>query len=63
MSNIVMNQTMNDGSSSNNDNNNTTTTVISNRTKPNILITGTPGTGKTSTSKLIAEMTGMKHIN
>ena len=58
-----MNQTMNDGSSSNNNNNNTTTTVISNRTKPNILITGTPGTGKTSTSKLIAEMTGMKHIN
>ena len=33
------------------------------RTKPNILITGTPGTGKTSTSQLIAEMTGMRHIN
>ena len=33
------------------------------RKKPNILITGTPGTGKTSTSALIAEMTGLKHIN
>ena len=37
--------------------------VASVRTKPNILITGTPGTGKTSTSQLIAEMTGMRHIN
>lgn len=30
---------------------------------PNILITGTPGTGKTETSKLIAEKTGLKHLN
>ena len=37
--------------------------VASTRKKPNILITGTPGTGKTSTSQLIAEMTGMRHIN
>ena len=35
----------------------------SNRSKPNILITGTPGTGKTCTSELLAEATGFKHIN
>jgi len=33
------------------------------RSYPNILITGTPGTGKTCTSELVAEMTGFKHIN
>eukprot|EP00505_MAST-04D_sp_SCG-Rhode-Island_P001782 Stramenopile-MAST_4_protein_1782 len=33
------------------------------RTKPNILVTGTPGTGKTSTASLIAELTGLNHIN
>eukprot|EP00939_MAST-03C_sp_MAST-3C-sp1_P000741 g741.t1 len=33
------------------------------RKKPNILITGTPGTGKTCTSELLAEATGFKHIN
>jgi len=33
------------------------------RTKPNILITGTPGTGKTTTSALLAEQTGLKHVN
>eukprot|EP01038_Epipyxis_sp_PR26KG_P011208 gene11208-15033_t len=32
-------------------------------TLPNILITGTPGTGKTETSKLAAEKTGLKYIN
>lgn len=32
-------------------------------TLPNILITGTPGTGKTETAKLAAERTGLKHIN
>lgn len=32
-------------------------------TLPNILVTGTPGTGKTQTSKLIAEVTGLQHIN
>lgn len=31
--------------------------------KPNILITGTPGTGKTQTSIAAAEATGLKHIS
>ncbi|CAO3621724.1 unnamed protein product [Cunninghamella blakesleeana] len=30
---------------------------------PNILVTGTPGTGKTTTSEMIAETTGLQHIN
>jgi adenylate kinase len=30
---------------------------------PNILITGTPGTGKTTTSQLTAERIGLRHIN
>lgn len=30
---------------------------------PNILITGTPGTGKTETSQRVAEKTGLRHIN
>jgi len=30
---------------------------------PIILITGTPGTGKTETSRIIAEQLGLKHIN
>ncbi|CAM9601746.1 unnamed protein product [Ectocarpus sp. 4 AP-2014] len=30
---------------------------------PNVLITGTPGTGKTCTSQQIAERTGLRHIN
>ncbi|KAH8550534.1 AAA domain-containing protein [Umbelopsis sp. PMI_123] len=34
-----------------------------NRKIPNILVTGTPGTGKTTTSELIAEATGLTHIN
>ncbi|KAH6811025.1 P-loop containing nucleoside triphosphate hydrolases superfamily protein, partial [Perilla frutescens var. frutescens] len=33
------------------------------REKPNILITGTPGTGKTTTSAALAEATGFRHIN
>ena len=33
------------------------------RSRPNILITGTPGTGKTCTSELVSEMTGFKHLN
>jgi len=33
------------------------------KTLPNILITGTPGTGKTTTTERIAETTGLKHIN
>eukprot|EP00466_Bigelowiella_natans_P018890 jgi/Bigna1/90161/estExt_fgenesh1_pg.C_640014 len=31
--------------------------------RPNILITGTPGTGKTSTSEMLAESCGYTHIN
>jgi len=30
---------------------------------PNVLLTGTPGTGKTTTCALIAEKTGLKHFN
>jgi len=37
--------------------------ATSERSKANILITGTPGTGKTSTAELIAEATGFKHVN
>ncbi|GMI04682.1 hypothetical protein TrRE_jg2765 [Triparma retinervis] len=33
------------------------------RSRPNILLTGTPGTGKTSTSELLAEKLGFKHLN
>uniref|UniRef100_A0A7R9WQZ0 Adenylate kinase isoenzyme 6 homolog n=1 Tax=Craspedostauros australis TaxID=1486917 RepID=A0A7R9WQZ0_9STRA len=33
------------------------------RRMPNILITGTPGVGKTSTAKLLAERTGFHHVN
>lgn len=33
------------------------------RTRPYVLVTGTPGTGKTSTASLIADRTGMKHVN
>lgn len=33
------------------------------RRRPNILITGTPGVGKTATASLIAEKTGLRHIN
>lgn len=33
------------------------------RTKPNILVTGTPGTGKTTTSAALAEATQLRHIN
>ncbi|KAJ3292429.1 hypothetical protein HK104_005296 [Borealophlyctis nickersoniae] len=32
------------------------------RTRPNILITGTPGTGKTTTSELVSLATGLEHI-
>mmetsp|Transcript_25497 Transcript_25497/g.33314 ORF Transcript_25497/g.33314 Transcript_25497/m.33314 type:complete len:174 (-) Transcript_25497:183-704(-) len=31
--------------------------------KPNILITGTPGTGKTCTSQMIAEQLQLNHVN
>ncbi|KVI07462.1 hypothetical protein Ccrd_014163 [Cynara cardunculus var. scolymus] len=33
------------------------------RSKPNILVTGTPGTGKTTTSAAVAEATTLRHIN
>eukprot|EP00274_Cyanoptyche_gloeocystis_P008492 CAMPEP_0196662936 /NCGR_PEP_ID=MMETSP1086-20130531/50904_1 /TAXON_ID=77921 /ORGANISM="Cyanoptyche gloeocystis , Strain SAG4.97" /LENGTH=174 /DNA_ID=CAMNT_0041998569 /DNA_START=56 /DNA_END=580 /DNA_ORIENTATION=+ len=32
-------------------------------TNPNILISGTPGTGKTTTSEMLASRTGFQHIN
>ncbi|KAF2404476.1 P-loop containing nucleoside triphosphate hydrolase protein [Trichodelitschia bisporula] len=32
------------------------------RTNPNIIITGTPGVGKTSHAEAVAEATGLKHI-
>ena len=35
---------------------------MSTRTHPNILITGTPGTGKTTLAQNIAQTLGMKHI-
>jgi len=34
----------------------------SSRLLPNILVTGTPGTGKSSTCRRIAELTGMVHV-
>lgn len=37
--------------------------MASDRRKPNILITGTPGVGKTTTSALAAELSGLEHIN
>ena len=33
------------------------------RTRPNILVTGTPGTGKTVTAHTLAEKTGLNYIN
>ena len=33
------------------------------RTDPNIIITGTPGVGKTTLSEEVAQKTGLKHIN
>ena len=38
-------------------------TIEENRKQPNILITGTPGTGKTTTSELVALACGMRHVN
>ena len=38
-------------------------TSTEDRTKPNILITGTPGVGKTATATLIAEKLGLHHAN
>ena len=33
------------------------------RRRPNILVTGTPGVGKTATAALVAERLGLRHIN
>jgi broad-specificity NMP kinase len=33
------------------------------RTLPNLIITGTPGTGKTTHCELLAERTGLKHLS
>lgn len=33
------------------------------RSEPNVLITGTPGTGKTTTSEMVADLTGYRHVN
>ncbi|XP_077220745.1 P-loop containing nucleoside triphosphate hydrolases superfamily protein [Tasmannia lanceolata] len=33
------------------------------RSKPNVLVTGTPGTGKTTTCSLLADATQLRHIN
>eukprot|EP00569_Conticribra_weissflogii_P004289 CAMPEP_0171340450 /NCGR_PEP_ID=MMETSP0878-20121228/8582_1 /TAXON_ID=67004 /ORGANISM="Thalassiosira weissflogii, Strain CCMP1336" /LENGTH=175 /DNA_ID=CAMNT_0011842519 /DNA_START=41 /DNA_END=565 /DNA_ORIENTATION=+ len=33
------------------------------RKRPNILVTGAPGTGKTVTASLIAEKSGLRHVN
>ncbi|KAF7154344.1 hypothetical protein RHSIM_Rhsim01G0220200 [Rhododendron simsii] len=35
----------------------------SGRKKPNVLVTGTPGTGKTTTSSFLAEATQLRHVN
>ncbi|MCJ1248299.1 factor activating pos9 [Trapelia coarctata] len=32
------------------------------RTQPNIIITGTPGVGKSSLAELVAQQTGLKHL-
>ena len=33
------------------------------RATPNILVTGTPGTGKTTFSRMLSEATGFRHVN
>jgi adenylate kinase len=33
------------------------------RTKPNIIVTGTPGVGKTTHCEALAQSTGLKHIS
>lgn len=33
------------------------------RCRPNILVTGTPGTGKTTTCEMLVEATGMRHVD
>ena len=36
---------------------------MSAKVRPNILVTGTPGVGKTTTSEMAAELSGFNHIN
>ena len=38
-------------------------TTAANRQQPNVLVTGTPGTGKTTLAAQLAERTGFEHIN
>ena len=33
------------------------------RSRPNILVTGTPGTGKTTLCEQVAAATGLRHVN
>ena len=33
------------------------------RTEPNIIVTGTPGVGKTSHCELLAQNTGLRHLS
>lgn len=33
------------------------------RATPNVLVTGTPGTGKTTLSHMLNEATGFRHVN
>lgn len=33
------------------------------RTSPNVIITGTPGVGKTTHSEILAERTGLRHLS
>jgi adenylate kinase len=33
------------------------------RSLPNILVTGTPGTGKSTSSEMIADALGLQHVN
>lgn len=39
-----------------------TTRIASMRTQPNVIVTGTPGVGKTTHCQNLAERTGLKHL-